>query len=80
MSGQDPTQLSLLFMHLPLNKKLFYYSGIIIITWLGMFSFGLLIWNELHSGNRAHRFLIWILRNSGDEMLMFRHGSIYLYF
>jgi hypothetical protein len=64
-----------------------FYLGF-IITWL-LFSFGLLIWNELQyrSGRLTchpdlksgrHGLLIWILRSSGQEKLRFRQGGTHL--
>jgi len=68
---EDPTQLSLLLMHLLLNKEELYLG---IITWL-LLSFGLLIWSERQSGNEIHKLLIQTSRNSGHEKLRSRHGG-----
>jgi hypothetical protein len=52
--GQDPTQQSLLFIHLPLNRNSYIMLGV-IITWL-LFSLELSIWNQVQSSNEMKAF------------------------
>ena len=67
-AGAHPDELIVYAFAIEQTRNSYIMLG--VITTQLLFSFGLIIWNELQSRNGRHRLLIQILRNSGHEKLI----------